>query len=439
MTKNFFGGGKMLSMRISRKVFLAIVVCVVSFVSSSVLAQGKVITLWSHWADHESKRAFVEGAAKSFEATHPGVKVSITWYEKTALYAALKTALRAGQAPDVFYAEPEQSEYMENNLLYDLSKGLKWSAIEDWAREAWSYKGGVYGFPLEAWTVELYYNKKMLADLGVKLPPSGQLGQAAFLDLVKRTKARGITPISLGVGDRPYPGAFLTHEAILKKLGLADYDRLLKGKLSWDDPRVVSALTVVKQIIDAGALPANFSSLKLGESHFYFHTKPGSLMFLMGSFYPSRAFNPPDKGGQPPDFQLGIMQYPALDNAACNECKSITIGGSYVVNAATKEPTLAIEFLNTMATPEMGNKWLETVLVQTGIKADPSKIKGPYAQYFRDLADANKGKKYYLNLPQGVLRGKAKEVFAQVVNHAFPAGLIGVDEVVKQMNASFKE
>jgi predicted kinase len=38
-----------------------------------------------------------------------------------------------------------------------------------------------------------------------------------------------------------------------------------------------------------------------------------------------------------------------------------------------------------------------------------------------------------------VLRGKAKEVFAQVVNQAFPAGLIGVDEVVKQMNASFKE
>lgn len=406
---------------------------------SAAASPAKTITLWSHWADHESKRAFVEGTARTFEAKHPGVKVSITWYEKTALYAALKTALRAGQAPDIFYAEPEQVEYMENNLLYDISKGLKRSAIEDWAWEGWSYKGGVYGFPLEAWTIELYYNKKMLADLGVKLPPSGQLGQAAFLDLVKKAKAKGITPISLGVADRPYPGAFLTHEALLKKLGLADYDKLLNGKLSWADPRVVSALTFVKQLIDAGALPPSFSSLKLGESHFYFHTKPGSVMFLMGSFYPSRAFNPPDKGGQPKDFQLGIMQYPALDNAACNECKSITIGGSYVVNAASKEPDLAIEFLNTMATPEMGNKWLETVLVQTGIKADPSKIKGEYAQYFRDLAKASEGKKYYLNLPQGVLRGKAKEVFAQVVNQAFPAGLIGVDEVVKQMNASFKE
>lgn len=402
-------------------------------------SSSKTIALWSHWADHESKRAFVEGAAKAFETSHPGVKVSITWYEKTALYATLKTALRAGQAPDIFYAEPEQVEYMENNLLYDLSKGLKWGAIETWAKEAWSYKGGVYGFPLEAWTVELYYNKKMLADLGVKLPPNDQLSQGSFLDLVKKSKAKGITPISLGVGDRPYPGAFLIHEALLKKLGLADYDRLLKGKLDWGDSRVFSALTYVKQIVDAGAMPPNFSSLKLGESHFYFHTKPGSLMFLMGSFYPSRAFNPPDKGGQPKDFQLGIMQYPALDNSVCNDCKSITIGGSYVVNAASKEPNLAIEFLNTMVTPDMGNKWLETVLVQTGIKADPGRIKGEYAQYFRDLAKASEGKKYYLNLPQGVLRGKAKEVFAQVVNQAFPAGLIGVDEVVKKMNDSFKE
>ena len=412
-----------------------LVAFLIGITGGSSFAQGKVVTLWSHWADHDSKRAFVEEAARTFEAKNPGVKVNITWYEKAALYASLKTALRAGQAPDIFYAEPEQVEYLENNLLYDLSKGLKWSAIEDWAKEAWTYKGGVYGFPLEAWTVELYYNKKMLADLGARLPANGQFGQAAFLDLVRKAKAKGTTPISLGVADRPYPGAFLTHEAILKKLGLADYDKLFNGKLDWSDSRVVSALTFVKQVVDAGALPPSFSSLKLGESHFYFHTKPGSLMFLMGSFYPSRAFNPPDKGGQPPDFQLGIMQYPGLDNASCNECKSITIGGSYVVNAASKNPNLAIELLNAMATPEMGNKWLETVLVQTGIKADPSKIKGPYAQYFRDLAKASEGKKYYLNLPQGVLRGKAKEVFAQVVNQAFPAGLIGVEEVVKQMNA----
>ncbi len=417
---------------------IAIAAAAIFLISATACRAETVLTLWSHWADHDSKRSFVEGAARDFEAANPGVKVNVTWYEKKALYAALKTALLAGQAPDIFYAEPNQIEYMENDLLYDLSKGLHWDAIEDWAREVWTYKGGVYGFPLEAWTVELYYDKQRLADLGVALPPGAQFRQTEFLDLVNLAYGKGLTPIALGVGDRPYPGAFLVHEALLKKLGLEDYDKLLKGELDWGDPRVVEALNYVKQLIDAKVLPSSFSSLKLGESHFYFHTKPGALMFLMGSFYPSRAFNPPDKGGQPVDFQLGIMKYPALDQAACNECKTITVGGSYSVNAASKHPDLAIKFLNSMATPEMGNKWLETVLVQTGIKADPSKISGPNADYFRELAAINQGAKYYLNLPMGVLRGEANEVFTQVVNQAFPAGLVSVDEVVKRMNATRK-
>ena len=403
--------------------------------NAAPLKAETVITLWSHWADHDSKRNFVEDAARAFEAANPGVKVKITWYEKQALYAALKTALRAGQAPDIFYAETNQIEYLENNMLYDLSKGLNWNNIESWAKDAWSYKGGVYGFPLEAWTVELYYNKKMLAELGFKLPPDNQFSQSDFLEVVKKTYAAGITPLALGVGDRPYPGAFLTHEALLKNLGTDDYDKLIKGRLDWSDSRVRDALEFVKAVIDAKALPSSFSTLKLGESHFYFHTKPGALMFLMGSFYPSRAFNPTDKGGQPPDFELGIMQYPALDKGVCNNCKTITIGGSYSVNAASKNPAEAIKFLNSLATPEMGNKWLETVLVQTGIKADPSKITGPYASYFQDLAAIDAPCKFYPDLPLGAMQGKAKETFIQVVNQAFPAGLLSVDQVIDKMNA----
>jgi multiple sugar transport system substrate-binding protein len=410
---------------------------VAAFVCAAATAGAQTtLTLWSHWADHDSKRAFVEGAARTFEKANPGVAVKVSWYEKQALHAALKTALLAGQGPDIFYAEPNQTEYVENNLLYDLSKALNWNNIEPWAKLGWTYKGGVYGLPLEAWTVEMYYNKKMLADLGVKLPAGMQFGQAEFLDLVKKTRAAGITPISLGVGDRDFPGAFLTHEALLKKLGYDDYDKLLRGTLSWSDPRVREALVFVKQLIDAQALPSSFSTLKLGESHFYFHTKPGALMFLMGSFYPSRAFNPPDKGGQPPDFQLGLMHYPALDKGACNECKTITIGGSYVVNAASKNAALAGKFLDAMATPEMGNKWLEDVLVQTGIKADPSKIKGPYAGYFQELAKISDKCKFYPERPVGVMTGKAKEVFTQVVNNAFPAGLLTVDQVIEKMNAA---
>ena len=102
--------------------------------------QVKELTFWSHWAAEVPKRTFVEEAIKQFEAKNPGIKIKQTWYEKTALYAGLKTALRADQAPDIFYAEPDQAEYMENGFLLDLSE-LNWAAVEPWAKEAWTYQG----------------------------------------------------------------------------------------------------------------------------------------------------------------------------------------------------------------------------------------------------------------------------------------------------------
>jgi multiple sugar transport system substrate-binding protein len=398
--------------------------------------QAKELTLWTHWAAEQIKRQYVEEAIADFEKKNPGIKIKASWYEKTALYAALKTALRAGQAPDIFYAEPDQTEYYENSFLLDLSS-LNWANIEPWAKQAWSYKGKPYGLPLEAWTVELYYNTKLMSELGIKVPENRQLSADAFLDVVKKARAKGITPMTIGVGDRPFPGAHLTHEALLQKLGTDDYDKLLNGKLAWSDPRVVDTLKWIRSLVDAGLLPATFTSLKLGEAHTYFHTNPGTLTFLNGSWYTSRAFNAPDKGGQPVGFPLGIMKYPAVPGAACNECRSIAVGGSYVINADTKHAKEAVAFLNSFATPEMGNKWLDRVMVQTGIKSDPSKISGPTAEYFKMIEASNRGSKYYFGIPIQVMQGKPKEVFTQVINNAFPAGTIDVDGVVKQMSAAY--
>ena len=84
---------------------------------------------------------------------------------------------------------PIRAEYYENSFLLDLSN-LNWANIEPWAKEAWSYKGKPYGLPLEAWTIELYYNKKLMDELGVKVPENLQLSGDAFLDMTRRPRRR---------------------------------------------------------------------------------------------------------------------------------------------------------------------------------------------------------------------------------------------------------
>ena len=199
---------------------------------------------------------------------------------------------------------------------------------------------------------------------------------------------------------------------------------------------MVESLRAVRALVDARAFPPGVATLQLGQSHTYFHTNPGTLFFPMGSWYTSRAFNPPDQGGQPADFPLGILRMPAPDNAACPKCRTIAVGGSYVINAGTRHPDKAKAFLNAFTTPEMGALWLQNVMVQTGIKADVGMVTGPRAGYFRDLAATNEGSEFFFGIPLQILQGRARDTFTQVVNNAFISGQVSVDEVVRQMNAA---
>ncbi len=399
-------------------------------------AEDVTLTVWTHEADEDAKVAFRELAARNLEKAHPGVTVKITWYEKNPLLAALKTALPAGQGPDVLYVEPDWTEYVDAGYLEPLDDLVNWNNIEPWARQVWVHNGKTYGVPQEAYTNEIYYNKDLLKKLGVELPANAQFTQEQFLDLVKKAKAAGITPIAQGVGDRPFPGAYILGEALLRKLGKEDYRKLWTGQLSFEDPRVVDVFKWVKELVDAGAYPKNFMTLKLGESHYYFYTKPGALMLPMGSWYTGRAFVPVEKGGQPPDFPLGIMQFPAMDGGACNQCKTSAIGASFAINAASKHKKIAAEFLDAMSTPEMGKRWIETIYLQTGIKADVKQFSGPHAAYFTELMERQKGADYFIGGPRDLTQGQCKDSFAQVMNSAFPGGLLSVDEAVKMMNTA---
>ncbi|MBM3597905.1 MAG: hypothetical protein FJX35_06810 [Alphaproteobacteria bacterium] len=132
------------------------------------------------------------------------------------------------------------------------------------------------------------------------------------------------------------------------------------------------------------------------------------------------------------------MQFPSVPGATCNECRSIAVGGSYVANEGTKHKAEVIKFFNSFLRPEVGNRWLDDVKVQTGIKSDPSKMTDAQAaDYFKMIATTNAGAKYHFGIPIQVMSGKPKEVFTQIFNNAFLAGHISVDDAVKQMAAAY--
>lgn len=400
------------------------------------LAQPAQINMWSNWPDEPAKKDWVSARVKEFEAANPQCAVKLSFIPKADIYTQAKSAVRTGQAPDIFYLEPDQPEFLAGGFLEPLDSYIDLAGLEDWAKPAWTSKGKVYGLPVEAYTVELYYNKDLVKKVGVDVPANFQLSQAQFTDLVKKGVAAGITPISQGVGDRPFPGGLVLYEALLRKLGPEDYGKLLDGTLSYKDPRVIEVMDWVKGLVDAGAYPKSFSTLKLGESHFYFYNTPGSLTFPDPSWFTGRAFAPPESGGMPANFPLGIMQFPAMDGGKCPECKTLAVAGSFVMYSKGKNKDCAGALLKSMATRDNGTKWMEQVSLQTGLASDPSKIKSAHADYFAELNARNKGVKYFFGTPLFHYRAKCAETYTQVMNNAFPAGLISVQDAADKMNAA---
>lgn len=398
-------------------------------------AAAETLTMWTMGQDQAAWVDWLNRATKEFEASNPGSKVEITFYDKSALRVALRTALPAGQGPDIFYTEPDQKEFSENGFLMPLNDMVDWNNIESWAPDAWSTDGKVWGLPLSFFTNELYYNADLMAELGVTIPENGLINQSEFFDILKKAKAANMEPLVVGAADRPFTGTYLTYEMLLKKLGPDDYRKLLTGTLSYADPRVVDVMKYVKQVIDMGAYPKSLATMTLTDSYAFFYNHRG-LLFPQGTWYTQRAFVSPDKGGQPQGFKVGVMSFPTVDGGACDTCKTLAIGGGYAVNADTKNAGLIKAYFSKMATPEMGTLWTVTNYNQSVIKSDTSKVTGPYADYFTKLGKIREGSEYFSGIPLTYLDGQCRETYVQVMNVGFPAGLISVDDAISQMNAA---
>lgn len=403
---------------------------------SAASAQVSEITMWSNWPDEPAKKGWIEARVQEFEAANDQCSVRLSFIPKADLYTQANSAVRTGQAPDIFYLEPDQPEFLASGFLEPLNDYVDPAAIEEWAISAWQNEGQFYAVPVEAYTLELYYNRDLVEQVGVEVPESYRLSASEFTDLVRKGVEANITPISQGVGDRPFPGGQLLTETLLRSLGAEDYGRLLAGELSFTDPRVISVMTWVKELVDAGAYPRSFSTMRLGESHFYFYNTPGALTFPNPSWFSGRAFAAADQGGMPEDFPLGIMNFPVMDDAECPECKTLAVAGSFVMYSRSQNKDCAGALLNSMATVENGTQWVSEVALQSGLRHDPEAIDSPHRAYLDELNARNADVSYFFGTPLMHYRGRCAETYTQILNNAFPAGLVSVEDAAARMDAA---
>jgi len=215
--------------------------------------------------------------------------------------------------------------------------------------------------------------------------------------------------------------------------------KLVRGELSWKDPRVVEVFRYYKELVDMGAYSKAMTSMTLAESHRYFHTDQKACMFPVSSWYTGRSFVPPEKGGQPKDFELGMLNYPMMKDGKGANQKYIGYQGSLAVAAKGPNLALAMQVANTFADPEIGNLWTGKTGIQTGIKTDVPKIDSPIKWYIDMFHQVNRNTKWQDIAVQTFklnMKPEMWEVWVSILNQGLPNKLIGADEALDKLEAA---
>src|SRR6202046_1299606 len=177
-------------------------VCSAAF-SASALADTTVTLL--HVSEDKTAQALWDQIAKDYEAAHPGVKVQVKYLENEAFKAKLPTMLQADDSrPSLFYSwgGGVMEAQAKAGFLKDVSADVAGveANMASTAVDAIKVDGKAVGVPFDQGVVSFFYNKKLFEKAGVKAEEISSWDD--LLAAWKALKAAGITPISVGAGEK---------------------------------------------------------------------------------------------------------------------------------------------------------------------------------------------------------------------------------------------
>ncbi|WP_030689354.1 ABC transporter substrate-binding protein [Streptomyces globisporus] len=267
----------------------------------------------------------------------------------------LQTIISGKQAPDVFFNWGGGSikPYVDAGLLMPLddfiakNPKLKSDFLPSVFNTA-VVDGKPYGIPMRGTQpVLLFSNKKVLADAGVAAPRTWD----ELLAAVKALKAKGVTPIALGGGDK-WPTQMWFQYVYDRVAGPGLFRKAVNGdKGVWASADSRKALGMLKELIDAGGFGTNYDSVKFTDGGSPALLATGKAAFeLMGSWEYSTLQD------AYPDFVKNDLGYGTFPTVEGGKGDPNNLAGNtnnfYSVLKSTKHPEAVAEFLKLMYSDE---------------------------------------------------------------------------------------
>ena len=190
------------------------------------------------WGNHPEWKPVLDRLIAAFEKTHPGIEVELSYKPGPQYTAALNTALAGGAAPDVIgWIEGDAIRVgAKAKQIIPLDGKIPLGRLIPAARAQVAFNGHVYGSPLAAYTVGIFYQRPIFKEYGLK-PPTNW---AQLLAATKKLKDEGVTPWSMPAKDMIIPYFFYIMAAS-SILGQDGYRGLRRGTRKVTEKQVVRA------------------------------------------------------------------------------------------------------------------------------------------------------------------------------------------------------
>jgi raffinose/stachyose/melibiose transport system substrate-binding protein len=308
----------------------------------------------------------------------------------------VQVALAANKGPDVVYSSGPSyaAAYVSEGKLADMTPyaakyGWKDSLLDPMYQSG-TVGGKLYDLPNSVSTYGVFYNKKVLAKLGVSVPTTfAQL--TAVMDKAKAaglyasvTGNKGWKPVNLD-----YAAIFLNHDA-----GPSTVYQAVEGKIPWTDPALQKAVDDSASFYRSGYLAGkdysnlNFDQsmqlLSVGKSPFFFAP---TLAFQFATDY----FN--DAAGNTAD--LGFEAFPNINSSIPTPMYALGTTAALSVNANSKNKDGAAEVINYMMSKQFFTDMTKTWPGYWGVplkslnSVDPGQFTGLSNVYVKALQDMN--------------------------------------------------
>lgn len=278
------------------------------------VAQADTVKMLSIEPNIQAGKDYYTNIKKAFEAKNPGITVQIDYMDDASFKSKLPTLLQSSARPDIFFTWTGGVffEQAKAGILKDISAEMNagWKdAFSPAGVNAMTYKGKIYGAPMYAASVVLWYNKKLLAQ--AKIDPNSIQNWDDFLAAVSKIKAAGLTPIVAGGKDK-WPlqffyGSLATR--IAGKDGLAAADVGNAG--GFEHPDFVRAGTEFKRLVDLKPFQPGFMDTNNNKAAGLFGDGKG-VFHLMGNWLYGAQQKNSTSGKGLADDDLGFIRFPVV-------------------------------------------------------------------------------------------------------------------------------